>query len=148
MLEALEVMAVLLSGTVAGLLVGTGMNEQTLTTVPPASWIDHRRASDRLFGRVMPPVLIISVLLPAVAAGLSAPVRLWFAGAVCGAIGVIAITRVVHLPLNKRIEEFDRLSPPTGWRAVQRRWIVAHWFRAALASLAFGVATMGLAMSR
>lgn len=51
----------------------------------------------------------------------------------------LAITVIVHLPLNKRIQSWSPASPDVDWMIVRQRWRRWNWVRCGLAVLAFAL---------
>ncbi len=54
LLVPVSVVAVLLVGFVAGLLVGTAMEQKTLEVLEGDAWVTARHSTDAVFSRVLP----------------------------------------------------------------------------------------------
>ena len=56
-------LAVMMSGLIAGLMWGTGMDQYTQRLLHGSEWVMEHQAMDALFSRVMPPFWNASVLV-------------------------------------------------------------------------------------
>ncbi|WP_247003416.1 DUF1772 domain-containing protein [Halosolutus gelatinilyticus] len=63
--------------------------------------------------------------------------RLFLAGVVVYAIGTIAVTVLVHFPMNDAIAAWDPASPPSDWAATRTRWARWNHVRTAAAIVSF-----------
>ena len=121
--------AIGLCAMLAGLFLGSALVEHAMRTLGAAEWIAYKQAKERVFGPVMPPLFGIGLLSAVAAAVIS---RASPAAAIV-LLAVLAITAIVHLPLNARIMAYAPAEPPAGWSAVRGRWRRWNWVRTGLA---------------
>jgi uncharacterized membrane protein len=138
--------AVFVDGIVAGIFVGSAMVEHTAAALPGSAWTAYRQNKERLFGRVMPPLMVAAILLPA-ARTLYPPgqVQPWFLAAAGLMFGALAVTVIRHIPLNRAIDRFPVSDPPENWRDFRARWQSGHWLRTMLTIGGFFAAVVGIA---
>jgi uncharacterized membrane protein len=137
--------AVFVDGIVAGIFVGSAMVEHTAAALPGSAWTAYRHNKERLFGRVMPPLMVAAIVLPA-ARSLYPPGRFqpWFLAAAGLMIAALAVTLVRHIPLNRTIDRFAVSDPPENWRIIRARWQSGHLLRTMLTIGAFFAAVLGI----
>ena len=141
---AVTVFAVVLIGLLAGLMLGTGMQNFTYRHLGATGWVEQHQAQDALFRRVMPTFFNVTLLLLAAAAVVSrGAARWWFAAAAVLALGCIVVTVGVEVPMNRQITSWDPAAVPLGWQQIRSRWLVFHAVRTAGGTLAFVCATLG-----
>lgn len=138
LVQLIPVGSVLLSGLIAGSMFGTGLSLYSSRGLPEAGWTRRFQLEDALFARVMPPLLQGQLLLSVAATlfehGMS---RVLFAATAILAVGVLAITLGLEVPLNRQIQSWTPGEAPTEWMTVRERWLWNHLYRATAALLAF-----------
>lgn len=135
-------LATFLDGIMAGVVLGSALVEQSARALPANGWIGYKQAKERLFGPVMPPILIAAIAASA-AAAIRLPAHAAFAAAALFLILLLIITALVHAPLNRAIGTFSSSAPPDGWTRTRDRWRRWNWARAMAAGAAFASAVIG-----
>jgi uncharacterized membrane protein len=130
--------AVFLGGLLAGIFVGSGLVEHAVSSLPAISWVRYRQAKERVFGRVMPPMLFAAILASAIGAILTTH-RAALGCATLLLVAVLAVTLKIHLPLNHAIDAYLPEAPPDDWGTARTSWRRWHWVRTVLAVAAFAV---------
>ena len=143
--EPVSVGAVLLVGLIAGLLLGTAMEQKTLEVLDGAAWITARHSTDAVFSLVLPWWWNGSLLLLFWAAYLRVGVGRWlFVAAGVLLLAGIVVTVAVEVPMNKQVVQWQPGAMPAEWMAVRDRWLRFHAVRTVLGVLSFGCAVGGL----
>ena len=138
-------LAVLLVGIIAGLLFGTAIEQQQLSSLDASGWITARHSIDVVFSRLLPWVWNSSLLLLFASAYLvhgRGRALFVFAGALL-LIGII-ITLVFEVPINKQIAAWTPATMPANWSSLRDRWVRFHWFRTLAGMAAFACALLPL----
>jgi hypothetical protein len=143
------IMAVMLTGLVAGLMVGTGMDQYASQQMSGPTWTNAHQAIDALFGRVMPILFngTIAVLLVATWAALGTGRWLFGIAAVFMLIAVLMSVRV-EVPINREIALWNAATPPKNWADVRDTWLLCHLMRTLSAVVAFLCGTVALTKMR
>jgi Domain of unknown function (DUF1772) len=134
---------------VAGIGVEITLNNGVLRALPATTFVPLHQRRERAHARLMPPLVTLA-LLATLGVALSwgeQPARLWLTFASGLAIlVVIAVTLVVEVPLNRRIQRWRPDAPPDNWRTLRDRWMRSNDLRtvAAVAALALLVAGVAL----
>jgi uncharacterized membrane protein len=139
--------AVLSLGLLAGILVGTGMDQYAAAGLPEAASVGWRQVRSWVFPTIMPWVFNITLLLQIAAAiGCGARSRWFFAAAaaVC-ALAALLITVRLEVPMNNAIASWTPGAAPANWSAVRDQWLRNHLVRTIAGVLGFLCATLGLA---
>ncbi len=140
------VLAVFLVGSIAGLLVGTAIEQKTLEVLEADAWVQARHSTDAVFSRVLPWWWNASLLLLFFAAYLRAGNARWMflvAGSLL--LAGIVITLVVEVPINKQVVRWQPGDVPAEWTSLRDRWWRFHVVRSAMGVGAFFFAVLGLA---
>jgi hypothetical protein len=147
--SVVAVAAVMAIGLLAGLMLGTGMSGYTARSLPSSSWLLRFQAEDRLFAKVMPPVML-GTLLPQVAACFLArgAARRLFGAAAVLTVAVLFVTVTREVPLNHAFQTWTAQTTPVNWEALRDRWLRNHLVRTVLGVAAFVLAGCGLARVR
>jgi len=120
--------------------------------LPGPSYVRQWQALNTDYGRVMPPLLLTSVLALVVTTVLTwhhgRSVLLLGAGALLLVVFTIVITVVAMEPLNRIADSWDPDGLPTGWQQVRERWSSLHLVRTVSAVLAFACLTVSQAIDR
>ena len=143
--ELICYLAVLFVGLVAGLLVGTAMEQGRLSLLPAGEWLQSRQIIDALFGRAMPWFWNVTFLLLIAAAMVNrgAPRWLFASAAVLLLVGMVLTIRI-ELPINKGVAVWTPATLPANWAELRARWLQFHVVRTWLGSASFVVALAGL----
>ena len=138
-------MAVLFTGLVAGLLVGTAMEQTRLTMLPAGQWLASRQVIDALFGRAMPWFWNATLLLLIAAAVVNRSTPRWlFLGAALLLLVGIVLTIRNELPINKGIAVWTPATMPENWAELRARWLHFHVLRTWLGCGSFVAALVAL----
>jgi hypothetical protein len=146
-LLAVQAIAVFTTGLLAGILFGDRAgNSYARPKLPAAAFLAFQREQNRRFAAMMPLPILAAVVASAawlilIRARAGAPDFVLVAsGSACLAM-FVAITRLVNIPINNRIDAGDGAS-------LWPRWERAHSVRTAFAVLAFLCELAALAVSR
>jgi uncharacterized membrane protein len=140
-----QMLAVLMVGLIAGLMVGTGIEQHSLRALSASAWVTEHQVMDSWFRVIMPPYWNVTALMLVIAAFLSrGQVRWLFAVAALLLIVSLVVTVRVEVPMNRSIATWDPNAPPANWAQVRDHWLAFHRLRTASGILAFVVATLGL----
>jgi len=118
------------SAVLAGMFIGVSMVEHAMRTLPAPDWIAYKQAKERVFGRAMPRIFGAILLLCLATAATWRELETVIAAVLL--LIVLAITVVVHLPLNRRFQDWGSTSYPVNWDADRRRWRDWNMLRALL----------------
>ena len=114
--------------------------------LPGSAYVRHWQALNTDYGRVMPPMLLTSVLALIITTALSghrgALVFALSAGALVLVVLTIVLTVVVMDPLNRLADSWDPDHLPPTWPEVRHRWAALHLVRTLLAVAAFAGLTL------
>ncbi len=130
-----------LSGLNAGFLVSGVLEGRFMRDVGVAGYLQMHQPRDRLFRRLMPPLLMLLMLALLVLAALNwgrAEATLALLAFVLVLADVILTVRVM-VPLNLRLQSFDASAPPAEAQTVRERWYAMNPIRTVLGVLAFVV---------
>ena len=120
--------------------------------LPGPAYVRHWQALNTDYGRVMPPLLLTSVLALIIATTLSwHRDRLVFvlsAGALVLVVLTIVLTVAAMDPLNRLADSWDPDHLPHPWTEVRHRWAALHLVRTLLAVVAFACLTLTQVIDR
>jgi hypothetical protein len=139
-------LAVCVDGILAGVFVGSGLVEQSAKVLNGETWIRYKQAKERVYGRAGP-ILLLAALLLSILAVVAQGERAPFAAVILSLLGVLAVTGMVHVPLNRAIDAASPEAPPPGWADIRFRWRRWHWLRTALALAAFVLAIVAFGLT-
>ncbi|MCW4116393.1 DUF1772 domain-containing protein [Aurantimonas sp. MSK8Z-1] len=131
-------LSVFLEGVLAGVFLCSAMVEQAERALPAPEWIAYKQAKERLFGPVMPAFFGVTLVV-AIIAGLVPHVRMGQGASVLLLAIALAITVLVHLPLNREFQTWSASSFPAQWSEGRSRWRNWNWLRCVCAVGAFAV---------
>ncbi|HLI75802.1 MAG TPA: DUF1772 domain-containing protein [Acidobacteriaceae bacterium] len=135
--------AVVLMGLIAGLLVGTAMEQHTLRSLSGSAWITARHSIDALFSRVMPWVWNLTLVVLFLAAAANGGRARWlFLTSGLILLLAIVVTVAVEVPMNKQIAAWDAGAVPANWAAIRDRWLQFHTLRTVAGGVAFACAVL------
>jgi len=142
---AVSILTTVATGLLGGVNLGTILARRGADTLPEAIWFRVHQAEDGVFSRVMPPFLITTIALGALAAVVATGPARWFyaLSALCVVFDLV-VTVVRLVPLNREIGSWTQ-EPPEGWRIVRDRWSRLHAVRGAAVILAFLFSVIALA---
>lgn len=63
--------------------------------------------------------------------------QLFVVGVVIYVIGTVAVTMVIHIPMNEYIATWSTVSPPDDWATVRTRWALWNHVRTIAAVISF-----------
>ena len=146
LVQPVSVLAVVLVGLIAGLLVGTAIEQKTLLVLDPAPWTIARHSTDAVFSRVLPWWWNTTLVLLFFAAYLNRGVPRWmFLTAGLLLLAGIVVTLAIEVPMNKQVGAWDAHALPANFLAIRDRWLRFHVVRTVLGSVGFVFAVVGLA---
>jgi uncharacterized membrane protein len=139
------------SGTVAGVLFSVALSiVPAFVALPPDRYIEVHKLIGRRYDRVMPPLMLTSVVLDAVLATTVADgvgPALFASAAVLGC-GVAGVSQFGNVPLNRRVKSIPAGGLPTDWVDPRARWRAFHLIRTGLAVLALVANASALLLAR
>jgi len=149
--EALFVLALLGSGTVAGVLFAVALSTvPALAAMPPERYVYTHTLLGRNWDPTMPVIVLGSTLLDIALAVLvsGAAVRALIIGAAVCLLGVSVVSHFRNVPINKRVHRTDPEAIPAGWPDPRRVWRLWHLLRTVLAMVAFAANSVALTLIR
>jgi uncharacterized membrane protein len=144
-----QVFAVLLVGLIAGLMLGTGIEQHSLRALTASAWVTEHQVMDAVFRVVMKPFWNGTVLVLIVAAIVSRGSARWLFGVAALLLIVsLVVTVRVEVPMNQAIAKWDPSAPPANWAEIRERWLMFHRLRTWSGIVAFLCAITGLVKER
>jgi uncharacterized membrane protein len=149
-----RIVALICTGLVAGIFLGhrAGVS-RAMPVLNPSSFIQLQQVIHKTFARMMP-VLILSALLGSVVWGVLLRSRwrtdeFWLVtGASLALMCILAMTRAVNIPINKRLMTWNAAAPPSDLSTVWATWERIHSIRTVLAIVAFAAEVIALSIRR
>lgn len=132
-------LAVFLDGLLAGVFLASAMVEHGMRKAGGPVWLEYKQAKEVVFGSVMPSFMLATILASLLGA-IAGPGHARFAVTTALLVAALALTVVVHLPLNKAFTTWPTNDPPAAWPKARRRWQTWNWVRTALVVAAFAAA--------
>jgi uncharacterized membrane protein len=133
--------AIVLTGVLAGAVLGTWLSEVSLRGSSEL-WIAYHQAVTPAYKRVVPPLgmlaLIAAVGVLATSWSSSRDRRLTLGATACLLVGLV-VTVVVHFPINAEIATWQPATVFADWQQLQQRWLAAHALRTVAAVAGFGL---------
>jgi uncharacterized membrane protein len=153
MMVIAAVVALICTGLVAGIFLGhrAGVS-RAVPVLSPSSFIQLQQTIHKTFARMMP-VLVIGSVLGSVlwAVLLRACWRtagFWLvSGASLMMVCAGTMTRAINIPINKRLMSWDAAAPPSDLSTVWGRWEQIHSIRTMLAIVAFAAEVIAVSIS-
>jgi Domain of unknown function (DUF1772) len=148
-----EIVLLLLVGWVAGAETGSWCCVQPVVArLPYEHFVTAEQDMLRTFGRIMPVLMPLTVILAAVFAAMSrhaAPPIKWLriAAALCIAV-TVASSLIVNIPINNRTVEWQITSSEADWRAMRARWHGFQGLRGALFMSSFVLLVLATTIDR
>ena len=143
------IVAVVLTGLIAGLMLGTGMDQYANQQLSGSAWTTEHQAVDSLFRRVMPTVFNGTVVVLLLATWAARGTGRWLFGlaAVLMIVAVVMTVRV-EVPINRDIAQWSAAAPPKDWADVRDTWLSYDLMRTVAVVAAFMCTAVGLTKIR
>jgi uncharacterized membrane protein len=149
-----RIVALICTGLAAGIFLGhrAGVS-RAMPVLNPSSFIQLQQVIHKTFARMMP-VLILGALLGSVVWGFLLRSRwrtdeFWLvSGASLAMMCILAMTRAVSIPINKRLMTWNATVPPSDLSTVWAPWERIHSIRTVLAIVAFAAEVIALSIRR
>jgi len=123
-------LAVFVTGLLAGVMLGVAMEQQTAQKLPQAAWTLRQQNDDALFRKVMPfTFAAMMLLLLASIFLLHGSSRIAMVVATVAAVGVIIVTAKWEVPMNNEIVKWIAGNEPADWIGTRDMWLHYHWLR-------------------
>lgn len=148
--DLLGVLAVMGSGTVAGVLFAVALSTlPALIAMPPGRYVYAQKLLGRNWDPTMPVLVLgstlVEIVLAVAAPGIAAV--LLFGGAAVALAGVSVVSHWCNVPINRQTRELDPDRMPEDWhdpRPLWRRW---HFVRTALALVALACTAVAVTIT-
>ena len=147
-----QVVAVFATGMIAGILFGDRAgNTYARVRLSPDGFVAFQREQNKRFAAMMPLPILAAVVASAawlvmMRDRVDTP-AFWLAAAGTAAnLLVVAITRIVNIPINRRVDAGR--AEPMAVRRLWSRWERAHTARTGIALVAFACEAVALALER
>ena len=148
------IVALICTGLVAGIFLGHRAGVSLAVPVlSPSSFIQLQQVIHKTFVRMMPVLIIGALFGSALWAVLLRSHwqtgEFWLAsGASLALMCILAMTRAVNIPINKRLMTWNPAEPPSDLRTVWAPWERIHSIRTVLAIAAFAAEVIALSIYR
>jgi uncharacterized membrane protein len=150
----MPIVALICTGLAAGIFLGhrAGVS-RAMPVLSPSSFVQLQQIIHKTFARMMP-VLIMGALVGSVLWAVLLRSRwrtaeFWLVSAASLAmICILAMTRAVNIPINKRLMTWNAAEPPSDLDTVWAPWERIHSIRTVLAIVAFGAEVIALNIYR
>ena len=154
MILIVRIVALICTGLSAGIFLGhrAGVS-RAMPALNPSSFIQLQQVIHKTFARMMP-VLILGALVGSVACGVLLRScwrtdEFWLVSAASVAMMcILAMTRAVNIPINRRLMTWNAPAPPSDLSAVWAPWERIHSVRTVLAVVAFAAEVIALSTYR
>jgi uncharacterized membrane protein len=154
MILVVRMVALICTGLSAGIFLGHRAGVSlAMPVLNPSSFIQLQQVIHKTFVRMMP-VLILGALVGSVAWGILLRSswrtdEFWLvSGASLAMMCILAMTRAVNIPINKRLMTWNAAAPPSDLIAVWAPWERIHSIRTVLAIFAFAAEVLALSIRR
>ena len=135
--------ALLVTGLLAGVMLGVAMEQQTAQKLPEAAWTLRQQNDDALFRKVMPfTFTAMMLLLVASIFLLHGSSRIAMVVATIAALAVIIVTAGWEVPMNNEIVKWIAGSAPVDWTGTRDKWLHYHWVRTWIGVASFASALL------
>ncbi len=150
MLTALRMVALLCTGLAAGVFLGHRAGVSVaMPQLSPSSFVQVQQIIHKIFARMMPALIIGSILASLLWAVLlqERTAELWLASAASLSMAcILAMTLAVNVPINKKLMTWNIAAPPSDWRTIWEPWERVHSIRTVLAIAAFAAEALALSL--
>ena len=139
-------LSLVLIGLLAGILIGSGMDQFAAAGLSEESWLAFRNTNSWVFPAVMPWMFngtLVALIAAAILKRAGARWLLAAAALLCAA--AIFVTVRIEVPMNHVISSWTAGAAPSDWAAVRDHWLRMHLVRTILGTIAFVLAAIGLA---
>jgi lysylphosphatidylglycerol synthetase-like protein (DUF2156 family) len=120
-------LAIFVTGLLAGVMLGVAMAQQTAQKLPEAAWTLRQQNDDALFRKVMPFTFIaMMLLLIASIFLLHGRSRMAMVAATVAALAVIIVTAGWEVPINNEIVKWIPGHAPADWTSTRDKWLQNH----------------------
>jgi uncharacterized membrane protein len=154
MILVVRIVALICTGLSAGIFLGHRAGVSlAMPILNPSSFIQLQQVIHKTFVRMMP-VLILGALVGSAAWAILLRSHwrtdeFWLVSAASAAMMcILAMTRAVNIPINRRLMTWDAAAPPSDLRVVWAPWERIHSARTVLAIVAFAAEVIALSISR
>ena len=154
MILVVRIVALICTGLSAGIFLGHRAGVSlAMPILNPSSFIQLQHVIHKTFVRMMP-VLILGALVGSAAWAILLRSHwrtdeFWLVSAASAAMMcILAMTRAVNIPINRRLMTWDAAAPPSDLRVVWAPWERIHSARTVLAIVAFAGEVIALSISR
>lgn len=150
LLGAVLRVAIILSGVLAGAILGTWLSEASVGSAAEP-WINYHQTITPAYTQAVPPIggLAMVATLAALVASWRGPRtrRLLLAAVGCLLVGML-VTVIVHFPINDQIMTWQPDAPPADWADLRGRWLFAHAVRTWVAVAGFALLVLAVSTRR
>ena len=151
MAPVVRIVALVATGIFAGILFGDWAGASRVRpTLPAGCFIQFQQGLRTHFVRLMPVLIITSILANALAAWLTrGSSRMAAACFGIGALAIVAVlimTRAVNVPINETLMTWKPDSPPSDLWQTWERWERIHTIRTVIAVLTFVLLSIGISL--
>jgi uncharacterized membrane protein len=149
--QALAGVFILLSGTLAGVLVAVEVAVvPMLARLPGNRYIEVHRLLDPRFDPLMPNInkVALAVGLALIILGRGIPAQVCFGLAEAGIVGVALVSELSNVRINRLMDRWDVTRLPQEWPRLRVRWAQSNRGRTAIALAAFATAIAGTILTR
>ena len=150
MMVIVPVITLICTGLTAGIFLGhrAGVS-RAVPILSPSSFIQLQQTINKSFARMMPVMIIGSVLGSALWAVLLRACwrtsEFWLvSGASLVMVCIAALTRAVNVPINNRLTSWNAAAPPSDLSTIWARWEQIHSIRTVLAVVAFAAEVIAI----
>jgi hypothetical protein len=139
--------AILVTGLLAGVMLGVAMEQQTAQKLPEAAWTLRQQNDDALFRKVMPFTFAAMMLLLIASIFLRhGSSRIAMAFATIAALAVIIVTAGWEVPMNNEIVKWIAGNAPADWTGTRDKWLHYHWVRTWIGVASFVFALLSIVL--
>ncbi len=147
----LSVAVIMGSGVTAGVMFCVALSiAPAFAVLSPARYVETHKLIGRGYDRVMPPIVLASILACVILVILPAPTsgRALFAVGALLLLGVSLVSHLGNVPINRRVKSLGPTGPPSCWEDPRPRWRALNLTRTWLALSALGINGLAVVMTR
>jgi uncharacterized membrane protein len=154
MVLTVPIVALICTGLAAGIFLGHRAGVSlAMPVLSPSSFVQLQQVIHKTFARMMPVLIIGAVVGSALWAVLLRSRwrtgEFWLvSGASLAMMCILAMTRAVNIPINKRLMTWNAAEPPSDLSTVWAPWEQVHSIRTVLAIVAFAAEVIALSIYR